>query len=664
MLLAGLPLLALAASPALADDAGTNRPDVNITPITEYVTVSGDRAKFREDWGIKEGWNGGIDDATYHQTLHKDWDMNLEARAIFDEEDYKLRLSIANPDVGFVHAGYTEFREYSDNLGGFYKDFTPVGFDSRNDLFLRNGDAFIEGGLTLPNLPKVTLGYERQFRSGNESTLEWGPVTQTGSTRNIYPSYQHIDETADILKLQVEHDISIVHIGDQFRYEYYRYNTTTVNQSLDLDTSSSQTVTINEKYNNNAFYNTFVMDSHVNDKLYWSLGYLFTALDGNAGTQVNTLPFSAPQAVNWTAQGISLGADSHTVDLNVMAGPFAGLDFTGSLEGQKTENHGLANATLAQIGSGGATNSLAALLHGDDDMQSLEERLGVRFIKIPYTTLYAEGKWTEQSYNLDEEATAGAPAFQQNQDTGVFRQDYSVGFNTAPLPKASLSARYCHSIYQNDYDNEVDTIVGYPGFITQQDFTSDELMARLTLRPISRVMIAVEYQLVATDIRTSTEAVPALGTPAGTVQSGGYDCSIYSISATLTPISRLYLTSLFSLQETHTSTFVNGSPSVASYIGNVYSVLAAAGYALDQKTDLNLQYEYSRANDLQNNAAFGLPLGSEYQRTGVSVGLTRKLTDHIMAKLRYGFYQLEDPGNGGLDNYTAQLASASCLVKF
>ncbi len=658
-------LVALSACPVLADDAKTNTwPDVNVTPITEFVTVSGDRAKFREDWGVKEGWNGGIDDATYHQTIRKDWDVNLEGRALFDEEDYKLRLAIANPDVGFLHAGYTEFREYSDDLGGFYKDFSPAGFLSNHALFVRNGDAFVEGGLMLPNLPKLTLGYERQFRSGNESTLEWGGVTQGGTTRNIYPSYQHIDETTDIIKLQLEHDISIVHIGDQFRYEYYRYNTTTVDGTLDLNTSAAQTVTVDEKYSHDAFYNTFLMDSHVNDKVYWSLGYLFTTLDGNADTRLNTVPFSAPPAADWMTQGVALGVDSHVVDLNVLLGPFAGLNFYGGLEGEKTHSHGLANAALTQIGSGGATNSVAALLHGDDDMQTLEERFGLRYTKIPYTTLYAEGKWTEQSYDLDQEASAGAPTFQQNQGTGVFRQDYTVGFNSAPIPRVTLAGRYCHSIYQNDYDNEVDTIQGYPGFITAQDFTTDEIMAKLTLRPVSRVTVAFEYQLVATDIRTSTEAVPALGTPAGTLQSGGYDLSIYSVSATLTPISRLYLTGLFSFQDTHTSSFANGNPAVVSYIGNVYSVMAAAGYALDQKTDLNVQYEYSRADDAQNAAAASLPLGVAYQRTGVTVGLTRKITNNVMAKLRYGFYELNDPGNGGLDNYIAHLASASCVVRF
>jgi hypothetical protein len=665
MFMVSLPITLLASSSVLAGDTNSAaQPDISITPIGQYVTVRGDEGRFREDWGIKEGWDGGIEDATYHQKIDKDWDMDLEGRALFDEEDYKLRLNIANPDVAFLRAGFTEFRDYSDDFGGFYRNFVPAGFELNRDLILRNGDIFVEAGITLPNVPKLTLGYERQFRQGEESLLEWGAVTQGATTRNIYPSVEHIDETVDTVKLQVEHDISIIHLGDQFRYQHYHDNTTTTDQSLNLNTSASQSVTITESYKHDAFFNTFRMDSHVNDKVYWSVGYLYTTLDGVASVGLNTVPFNAPLDMNWVAQGVDLGSDSHVVNLNTMFGPFAGLSFYAGGEAERTHSHGSGDAVLTEIAGGGVTNNPAAMLHGDEIKLSTDQTIGLRYTKIPYTTLYAEGKWTEQRYELDEESSAGTPTFQLDQNTAVMRQDYTAGFNTAPIPRVTLAARYRHSIYQNNYDDEVDTIEGYPGFITAQDFTTDEIMTKLTLRPASMLTIAFTYQLVDTDIGTSTEGVPALGTPAGSLQSGNYDSSIYSVSATLTPISRLYLTGLFSLQETRTVCFVNDNPAVTKYSGNVYSLIGSAGYALDNKTDLDLQCYYSCEEDAQNNVADGLPLGADNRRSGVTVGLTRKISKNVMARFRYGFYQLSDQANGGLDNYTAQLGSASCMIHF
>ena len=168
---------------------------------------------------------------------------------------------------------------------------------------------------------------------------------------------------------------------------------------------------------------------------------------------------------------------------------------------------------------------------------------------------------------------------------------------------------------------------------------------------------------MATDIRTRTAAVPLL-VPQGGLQSGNYDANIYTVSATLTPISRLYLTGLFSLQDTRTASVANGNPSVANYSGNVYTIMSTAGYALDNKTDVNLQYTYSRTDNSSVNAAAGLPLGVADQRTGLTAGLSRKLCNNAIARLRYGFYNYNDRANGGIDNYTAHLFSASCLVRF
>ena len=665
MFLVSIPIFLVTSSPILAD--GTNaaaQPDVSITPMGRFVAVRGDEARFREDWGFKEGASGGIEDATYHQKIAKDWDLNLEGRALFDEEDYKLRLNIANPDVGFLRAGFTEFRDYSDDLGGFYRNFAPAGFELNRDLVLRNGDVFLEAGITLPNVPKLTLGYERRFREGDKSLLEWGGVTQGATTRNIFPSFKQIDETVDTVKLQVEHDISIIHLGDQFRYQHYRDNTTTTDQSLNLNTSASKTVTITESYKHDAFFNTFRMDSHVNDKVYWSVGYLYTTLDGVAAVGLNTVPFNAPFDKNWMVQGVAIDSDSHVVNLNTMFGPFAGLSIYAGGEAERTHSHGLGDAVLTQLAGGGVTNNPAAVLHGDEIKLSTDQTIGLRYTKIPYTTLYAEGKWTEQRYELDEEASAGTPTFQQDQNTGVLRQDYTAGFSTAPIPRATLSARYRHSIYQNNYDNDVDTVTGYPGFITAQDFTTDEIMAKLTLRPASPLTISFTYQLVATDIRTTTESVPALSIPGGGLLAGNYDSSIYSVNATLTPIPRLYLTGLLSYQNTRTLSAANDNPAVAKYSGNVYSLIGSAGYALDNKTDLNVQCYYSREDDAQNNVADGLPLGADSQRAGLTVGLTRKISKNIVARLRYGFYELSDYANGGLDNYTAHLGSASCMIHF
>jgi hypothetical protein len=402
------------------------------------------------------------------------------------------------------------------------------------------------------------------------------------------------------------------------------------------------------------------MDSHVNDKVYWSLGYLFSTLSGNGDMQVITPVPLGPFDNNWLARNIDVDLDSHVVNLNAMFGPFKGLSFYTGLQAEKTDTHGFTDALLTQGTSPSTTN----LIHSANDTKSLMETFGARYTKIPYTTLYAEGKWTEEQIDLDEQETEdGASSLALDTDSTVFRQDYRVGFNTAPLPRVTLAGHYRHYIAENDYDHETDTVPGYPGFITAQDFTTDEAMGKLTLRPCSRFSVAFTYQLVSTDTRTTSEAVPLLA-PGGSLDSGKYNANIYSVSATVTPMSRWYVTGYFSLQDTRTVAFANYDPSILMYRGNVYTIMGATGYALDSKTDLTVEYSYSRADNSVNNSSAGLPLGLDFQRHALLAGISRKISKNVIARLRYGFYEYDEPSSGGINNYIAHLASASCTVRF
>jgi opacity protein-like surface antigen len=92
--------------------------------------------------------------------------------------------------------------------------------------------------------------------------------------------------------------------------------------------------------------------------------------------------------------------------------------------------------------------------------------------------------------------------------------------------------------------------------------------------------------------------------------------------------------------------------------------MATSGYALDNKTDLTLEYSYSRSDNFVNNAAAGLPLGLDFQRHAVLAGISRKISKNVVARLRYGFYSYDESSTGGFNNYIANLVSASCSVRF
>jgi len=685
IMLAIISALALTALPVFAQkksdaeaapkvEPKAEEPQFSVTPSLRYIGVGGNERKFRQDWWMGDGLSGGLEDFWVRGKLSPDWSVNVEGRALYGEadyNDYKLLMSIVNPKVGFFDVGFVQFPSYYDDAGGFFRpfkdDFGKGSIDRHRDLHVDNGRIWVDAGLTLPNWPKMSIGYEHDFKSGDKSLLAWGEVVGIASSRNIYPNFKHIDEDVDIFKAKIEHDFGKVHVGDQFRFERYSYDNGRRDGLFTMlpATTPTKTATVKESYEHDAFFNTFHIESHLTDKVYWSLAYLFTQVDGNSDAGIATVgvPLGLNDA-NWLTRSISVNEDSHVVSINTMFGPFfKGLSFYASAQAEKREDDGFSNVLDTTLASSFINKTRR-------DEESFDEVFGVRFTNIPFTTLYAEGKWHQGNIDLEQGAVEDPAvplvyAFSRETDAEVWRENYRFGFNTSPLEKLTWSGYYRYSFRRNEYDN-TSSEPAYPGFITNQKFITDEASTKLTLRPMSRLSMSLQYQLVATDYRTSHGVDRSGGGafPAGTLDSGNFDSSIYSLSATVTPVNRLYLMGMVSYQDTRTTAFANGEPSVQTYDGNVISVLGAAGFAIDEKSDLRAEYMFSKADTFRDNSADGLPLGMDYQRHGLLLSWTRRIKENMRVRVAYGFYDYDDDANDGVNNYTAHMVSASFNVRF
>jgi hypothetical protein len=47
----------------------------------------------------------------------------------------------------------------------------------------------------------------------------------------------------------------------------------------------------------------------------------------------------------------------------------------------------------------------------------------------------------------------------------------------------------------------------------------------------------------------------------------------------------------------------------------------------------------------------------------VQVGLTRRFSPRLLASLRYGFFDYDDPGSGHFNDYTANAIFATLVIK-
>jgi hypothetical protein len=213
---------------------------------------------------------------------------------------------------------------------------------------------------------------------------------------------------------------------------------------------------------------------------------------------------------------------------------------------------------------------------------------------------------------------------------------------------------------------------GYPGFIRSRKIETDKIETKLELRPVRWLKTALTYQITSTDYSSSTD--PAYGfdqslgsfvaLPGGPITDGHYNAQTSGLGITLTPIQRLYLYAAFTYTRSRAATARNGDPSIVPYEGNIYTLITTASYALNAKTSLQTSYTFSQADYAENNAAAGMPLGLNFTRNELLVGLTRQLTKHLTGVLRYQFSQYSEPSSGNGNNFTAQGIFATFVYKW
>ena len=151
---------------------------------------------------------------------------------------------------------------------------------------------------------------------------------------------------------------------------------------------------------------------------------------------------------------------------------------------------------------------------------------------------------------------------------------------------------------------------------------------------------------------------------------GTLNTQTYGISVTLTPIQRLFLYNAFTYTHSRTVTASKDDPngdglsSIVPYSGDIYTLTTTATYALNPKTSLQASYIFSYANYGQNNGVAGVPLGIDFTRNEVLVGLTRKLTERLSCALHYQFSNYSEPTSGNANNFTAQGVFATFVYKW
>ncbi len=468
-----------------------------LAPTLGWVAVDGDKQKFRELHWMREGWNGGFEDFLLQQQLGADQRFTLSGHALLD--DYKVTLSLEHSGGKFVRAGFEQFRKYYDDSGGYYAALTPPLSSLGRDLHLDLGKAWVEAGGITPFGLQWTGGYEYHFKEGEKSSTSWLPVEGAPlGPMNILPAAKAVDERVHVLRLDAGYDWAGFRFDDNFRYEFYDLKTRQTGIFIEAtSTAASQVVRDMQQSQNLA--NAFKVEKQPLDWLLLSAGYLYTHTDGDTGFGQTPVDAAGQPVfgILWNGQGITLEQAAHVFNANAQVGIWEQMTLSAGLQTEWNRQRVFGEVNLDYGDPNDPVNILTnrATIDGDYSRFTSEEKFLLRNTQIPHTVLYAELRFRqEQVDQLEVQEENGGNLSDFRRDTEARREweQYRAGFNVSPWTRAALNAYVQRRHRQDTFDHLIDEEPrgnspgqGYPAFITGRENTTDEVGAKLVLRPAS-----------------------------------------------------------------------------------------------------------------------------------------------------------------------------------
>lgn len=648
----------------------TNQPPLvglTFAPTLGWTDVHGDKSKFRALEGVNDGFSGGADQFSFFQQTSPTEKLSLSGHVIEPERDLKLKLALDETDLGFVHAGFDEWRQYHEDNGGYDPAVVPRELTLSQDLHVDHGRFWLNFGLTLPDWPQIVLGYEYDFQKGTESALDWG---EAGGV-NIAPSTRIIDEQTHILKLDLTHDFNDWHLEDNARVEFYTENNRSTENNVfqQIGGTTGGATATSDNYHHVQGMNTLMLEKQLRDWWFLSGGLYYSRLEGSDQfSQTNSPNFVGIDPPSWNSDRITLRRQSEIFSLASLFQPLKYLTLSIGAQNEWTRDEGFGNS-IPDFELG-ANNSAGGTY---DEFQAAQDA-DLRFTKIPFTVLYAAGRVEEDS--ISESEQEGSSQLMDNTDSTSDRYNLRAGFNTSPWTRVEWNAEYQRRYSDTDYNHLSDVFFspygdptfiapsnGYPAFILNRKIEGNGFVTKLTLRPANWLSTALSYQYLTTDYSSKTDPNGYNGF-GGPILDGRDTEQTCGLTATLTPFRRFYLSGAFTYSHSRVVTAANGIPSVVPYRGDIYTFLASAAYALNSKTSLQATYSFSDAGYGQNNAGAGVTLGLDFTRHELFAGVTRQLTRNLSGSLRYQFAEYSEPSSGNLNNFTAHGVFATLIYRW
>jgi hypothetical protein len=643
--------------------------------------IGGDRGHFAQRHRLPGTLSGGFEDLYIERFVGDNGLLSLDGRALYENRDYRLRLSLTDPAIGFARVGFRQFRTWYDGSGGFFpltdRFFSPL----TDDMGMDRGEAWVEGGMTAARLPRVTLRYTRQFRSGQKPSLVWGDADMGSGLglRSTVPAFWQTDEVRNVFEGNVRHGLGPNNLEIGIRYE--RGDLQNVrNMNRRPEEPVNRVIAHHEGDRNSLFHVHAIGDSRLHRGVRLTTSYSFTSLDGElvgsrvfgAGIDPVYDPvFDRRQArdVGYINLNGTTTLRQHTAGANLMVSPWKQLTIVPSLRLERQSTRGLLDyvETYVQPGQGLLTTETPKQALNERNVVDLIGSLDARFTGVRNMTLYLRGNWLKGTGDLSENeilSLSGAASLDRESHDTRYTDKYVVGANWYPLRGLNVAAQAYRKRRITDFEHPESPrgLARYPAFLITQDFTTDDVNFRVRWRlmPGLSMTSRVDYQW------TTIGASP---TELEYIESGQIESRIISQSLTWLPTGRLHVQASLNHVTDRQRTPLNGEGDMSEQIvprdrNDYINAFLATTFALAERIDVEGQYFLYLAENYIDNSAVSVPFGTGCAEHGLAAGLAWQVQAGLRLSARYVYFNHQDQTSGGHNNYDSHLLFTGLQYRF
>lgn len=658
--------------------------EIEVLPL-RYAFVDGYQDKFRAHHWMNDGYAAGLKEFYTAQTISEDTILKMEGKAIPQNNEFEGMVEINKKNVGYTKFEYKEFRKYYDRRGAVYRRFeglyrdlgAPLWYGEANkELALDIGQFGVEAGLRKEGFPHLTFGYEREFRDGAKSRLTWGTVTNVaGLSRKIAPAYADIKEIVDKFDVEIDHTVKGVELISEQTWEQVRIDQTRTelqfSQNWDTNATNKYILKQHIKPESKSFNSVWKAAKWFSkDRIYTSAGYRFNTLknqeweDTREFDQYLNLMSTGNFSENRFNNRAENSYHSNTWVQNIAFIPVKWLNFGMKLKEEYFNRRGESTYNIETTNPPDNRVNRFEVSDTKYNAQRIGESFSVRFAKIPRTALYSELEFEQMKGPLNEDrisvggqsAPAAGEEFTRETLTYIQKGGWTLGMRAVPISFIDFTSHFRRSWKGTDYDDirESPPVGGAKSaFFDNQDLSVNEFMSRLAFKLTKFFQPALRYIFRETRYDTAVEEQPSVLT--------GIDSNNFIVDITSQPLNELIAIASFSRLGATTWTPGKdffGAANTPEFDSNVNTWSFSLNYAPQKVWSWINTIRYSRADNFNDFADTGLPLGADYRMIDLESGFKfALLQEKLILEPKYALYHYNANDSVDSGDYSAHVLS-------